>query len=140
MPEKLIRHSGNYRKLLSYQKTEVIYEMTYYFCHTYLKYGDRTIDQMVQAARSGKQNIVEGCAASSTSAKTEIKLLNVAKEVCRNCSKTISTIFTLATIGNGRRTQKNGWPCENLDVSITIQPSLWRFVALALPKPLQTWQ
>ncbi|MBQ2074478.1 MAG: four helix bundle suffix domain-containing protein [Muribaculaceae bacterium] len=79
MSEKLIRHSGNYRKLLSYQKTEVIYEMTFYFCHTYLKLGDRTIDQMVQAARSGKQNIVEGCAASATSAKTEIKLLNVAK-------------------------------------------------------------
>ncbi len=79
MPEKLIRHSGDYRKLLSYQKAEVIYEMTYYFCHTYLKRGDRTIDQMVQAARSGKQNIVEGCAASSTSAKTEIKLINVAK-------------------------------------------------------------
>jgi len=79
MPEKLIRHSGNYRKLLSYQKTEVIYEMTYYFCQTYLQKGDRTIDQMVQAARSGKQNIIEGCAASATSAKTEIKLINVAK-------------------------------------------------------------
>ena len=79
MPEKLIRHSGNYRKLLSYQKTEVIFEMTYYFCHTYLQKGDRTIDQMVQAARSGKQNIIEGCAASATSAKTEIKLVNVAK-------------------------------------------------------------
>lgn len=79
MPEQLIRHSGNYRNLLSYQKTEVIYEMTYYFCHTYLQKGDRTIDQMVQAARSGKQNIVEGCAASATSAKTEIKLINVAK-------------------------------------------------------------
>lgn len=77
--EKLIRHSGNYRKLLSYQKTEVIFEMTYYFCHTYLQKGDRTIDQMVQAARSGKQNIIEGCAASATSAKTEIKLVNVAK-------------------------------------------------------------
>ena len=63
--EKLIRHSGNYRKLLSYQKTEVIFEMTYYFCHTYLQKGDRTIDQMVQAARSGKQNIIEGCAASA---------------------------------------------------------------------------
>lgn len=79
MPEKLIRHSGNYRKLLSYQKTEVIYEMTYYFCHNYLQKGDRTVDQMVQAARSGKQNIIEGCAASATSAKTEIKLVNVAK-------------------------------------------------------------
>lgn len=79
MPEKLIRHSGNYRKLLSYQKSEVIFEMTYYFCHNYLKKGDRTVDQMVQAARSGKQNIIEGCAASTTSAKTEIKLVNVAK-------------------------------------------------------------
>ena len=79
MPEKLIRHSGNYRKLLSYQKSEVIFEMTYYFCHNYLKKGDRTADQMVQAARSGKQNIIEGCAASTTSAKTEIKLVNVAK-------------------------------------------------------------
>ena len=79
MQEKLIRPTGNYRKLLSYQKTEVIYEMTYYFCQHYLQHGDRTIDQMVQAARSGKQNIIEGCAASATSAKTEIKLLNVAK-------------------------------------------------------------
>lgn len=77
--EKLIRPSGNYRKLLSYQKTEVIYEMTFYFCNTYLQKGDRTVDQMVQAARSGKQNIIEGSAASSTSAKTEIKLVNVAK-------------------------------------------------------------
>ena len=77
--EKLIRPSGNYRKLLSYQKTEVIYEMTFYFCSNYLQKGDRTIDQMVQAARSGKQNIIEGCAASATSAKTEIKLVNVAK-------------------------------------------------------------
>lgn len=79
MTEKLIRHNGNYRKLLSYQKAEVIYEMTYYFCHHFLQRGDRTIDQMIQAARSGKQNIIEGCAASSTSAKTEIKLVNVAK-------------------------------------------------------------
>lgn len=80
MPEeKIIRTSGNYRKLLSYQKTEVIYEMTYYFCQHYLQKGDRTVDQMVQAARSGKQNIIEGCAASATSAKTEIKLVNVAK-------------------------------------------------------------
>ena len=77
--EKLIRPTGNYRKLLSYQKTEVIYEITFYFCSTYLQRGDRTVDQMVQAARSGKQNIIEGSAASATSAKTEIKLVNVAK-------------------------------------------------------------
>ena len=77
--ETLIPNRGNNKKLLSYQKSNVIFEMTYYFCHKYLSKGDRTIDQMVQAARSGKQNIIEGCSASSTSAKTEIKLLNVAK-------------------------------------------------------------
>lgn len=77
--QTLIPNRGNYKNLLSYQKSNVIFEMTYYFCHKYLSKGDRTIDQMVQAARSGKQNIIEGCSASSTSAKTEIKLLNVAK-------------------------------------------------------------
>ena len=79
MSEALVPHRGNYKKLLSYQKSDVIFQLTYYFCHNYLQKGDRTIDQMVQAARSGKQNIVEGCMASATSAKTEIKLLNVAK-------------------------------------------------------------
>lgn len=79
MSEDLIPQRGNYKKLLSYQKTDVIFRLTYYFCHTYLQKGDRTVDQMVQAARSGKQNIVEGCMASGTSAKTELKLLNVAK-------------------------------------------------------------
>ena len=79
MNESLIPHRGNYKKLLSYQKSDVIFQLTFYFCQHYLQRGDRTIDQMVQAARSGKQNIVEGCMASATSAKTEIKLLNVAK-------------------------------------------------------------
>ena len=79
MAEELIPHRGNYKKLLSYQKADVIFCITYYFVEHYLKRGDRTCDQMIQAARSGKQNIIEGCAASSTSAKTEIKLVNVAK-------------------------------------------------------------
>lgn len=74
-----IPQKGNYKGLLVYQKTECIYDITYYFAHTYLEKGDRTIDQMVQAARSGKQNIAEGCAASSTSRETELKLMNVAK-------------------------------------------------------------
>jgi four helix bundle suffix protein len=77
--EKLIRHTGNYKNLLSYQKTDVIYCITVQFCNKYLSKADRTFDQMVQAARSGKQNIIEGCAASATSSKTEIKLINVAK-------------------------------------------------------------
>ena len=79
MAEQLIPHNGNYKKLLSYQKADVIFQLTYDFCERFLSKGDRTIDQMVQAARSGKQNIIEGCAASTTSAKTEIKLVNVAK-------------------------------------------------------------
>ncbi|MDE6287836.1 MAG: four helix bundle suffix domain-containing protein [Muribaculaceae bacterium] len=62
-----------------FQITEIIYDITYYFTDKYLKKGDRTVDQMLQAARSGKQNIAEGSKASSTSAEMEIKLTNVAK-------------------------------------------------------------
>ena len=72
-------HHGGYRKLRVYKVTEIIYDMTYYFVHHFLEKGDRTIDQMEQAARSGKQNIVEGSMASVTSRETEIKLTNVAK-------------------------------------------------------------
>jgi four helix bundle suffix protein len=75
----LLSCSGHYKKLYTYQKAEAIFDITYYFCRQYLKRGDRTVDQMVQAARSGKQNIVEGSAASATSKETEIKLVNVAK-------------------------------------------------------------
>lgn len=70
---------GNYRELLSYQKAEVIYDLTYRFCQRFLEKRDRTIDQMVQAARSGKQNILEGSKASGTSKEMEIKLTNVAR-------------------------------------------------------------
>jgi four helix bundle suffix protein len=70
---------GNYRDLLSYQKAEVVYDLTFRFCEKFLKKGDRTIDQMVQAARSGKQNIVEASQASGTSKEMEIKLTNVAR-------------------------------------------------------------
>ncbi len=79
MSNDLIKLTGNYKSLLSYQKSDVIYQITYYFCSRYLSKGDRTVDQMIQAARSGKQNIIEGCAAAPTSSKTEIKLINVAK-------------------------------------------------------------
>ncbi|HEX7585287.1 MAG TPA: four helix bundle suffix domain-containing protein [Prolixibacteraceae bacterium] len=77
--EPLLPRTGNYRKLYTYQKAEAIYDITYFFCKNYLHRGDRTIDQMIQAARSGKQNIVEGSAASATSKETEIKLVNIAK-------------------------------------------------------------
>jgi len=79
MAENFLQQKGNYKDLLAFQKTECIYDITFYFVKNYLKSNDRTVDQMIQAARSGKQNIAEGCAASTTSSETEIKLINVAK-------------------------------------------------------------
>lgn len=70
---------GHYRELLSYRKAEVIYDFTVRFCEQFLAKRDRTIDQMVQAARSGKQNIAEASRASVTSKETELKLTNVAR-------------------------------------------------------------
>lgn len=63
MPETFLPPKGNYRSLIVFQKAQCIYDITYYFAHTHLAKGDRTIDQMIQAARSGRQNIAEGSAA-----------------------------------------------------------------------------
>lgn len=79
MQRNLVPNRGNYRTLICYRKAEVIYDITYYFAHNFLDKKDRTIDQMVQAARSGKQNIVEGYESGATSVETELKLINVAK-------------------------------------------------------------
>jgi four helix bundle suffix protein len=70
---------GHYKKLISYQKAEIVYDITYSFCKRFLSKPDRTVDQMIHAARSGKQNIAEGSAASGTSKETELKLTNVAR-------------------------------------------------------------
>ena len=70
---------GDYRTLLSFQKAEVVYDLTFRFCHKFLARGDRTVDQMVQAARSGKKNILEGSKAGLTSKEMEIKLTGVAR-------------------------------------------------------------
>lgn len=70
---------GHYKNLRVYKVTEMIYDITFYFTQHYLNKGDRTVDQMVQAARSGKQNIAEGNRAGKTSTESEIKLTNVAK-------------------------------------------------------------
>ncbi len=79
MSEEIIIPHGNYQELESYQNCVVIYDATQIFCHRFLKSGDRTSDQMIQAARSGKQNIVEGCMASGVSTETEIRLVGVAR-------------------------------------------------------------
>ena len=70
---------GDYQTLLSFQKAEVVYDITFRFAHKYLSKGDRTVDQMIQSARSGKQNILEGSKAATTSKETEIKLTNVGR-------------------------------------------------------------
>jgi four helix bundle suffix protein len=79
MTEGFIPKHGGYQKLLSYQKAEIVFDATVYFCDHFIDRHSRTHDQMVQAARSGKQNIIEGSMASGTSKETEIKLTNVAR-------------------------------------------------------------
>ncbi len=75
----IIPPRGDYQTLLSYQKAEVIYDLTFRFAHKYLAKGDRTVDQMIQSARSGKQNILEGSKAALTSKETELKLTSVGR-------------------------------------------------------------
>ena len=77
--EGFIPLHGGYRNLITYQKAEVIYDGTVYFTNRFFKKYDRTTDQMVQAARSGKQNIAEASVVSGTSKEGEIKLTNVAR-------------------------------------------------------------
>jgi four helix bundle suffix protein len=77
--EGFIPAHGGYEELLSFRKARILYDATVFFCGRYLEKRDRTRDQMTQAARSGKQNIVEGSQVSGTSKEGEVKLLNVAR-------------------------------------------------------------
>ena len=74
-----LRPSGGYRNLHSFQAATVIYDATASFCNRFVNSRSRTRDQMVQAARSGRQNIAEGSRASATSSQTELRLVNVAR-------------------------------------------------------------
>ena len=78
-PERLLPPRGDYQTLLSFQKAELVYDITFRFANKWLGKGDRTVDQMIQSARSGKKNILEGSKAGLTSKETEIKLTNVAR-------------------------------------------------------------
>jgi len=77
--KRFIPPHGGYENLLSFQKARIVYDGTVWSCEHFLNKRDRTYDQMIQAARSGKQNILEGSKASGTSKETEIKLTNVAR-------------------------------------------------------------
>jgi four helix bundle suffix protein len=74
-----LRPSGGYRETASFQTATIVYDATYWFCEKFLDPRSRTVDQMVQAARSGRQNIAEGSRASATSSQTELRLLNTAR-------------------------------------------------------------
>ena len=84
---KSITLSSNYKRLLCYQKAVVIYDLTYHFCSRFIKSSDRTCDQMIQAARSGKQNIVEGYGNLATSKEMGIKLLKVSHGTSRRLQR-----------------------------------------------------
>ncbi len=90
MSNDFLKAKGDYRQLIVYKKAECIYDLTFYFTSVYLRKGDRTVDQMVQAARSGKQNIIEGSAASATS--REINYSMWLRRVSTNCLPTMRTI------------------------------------------------
>lgn len=79
MDERLISEHGGYRNLAAYEMAEIVHDATVAFTSLYVDRRSRTVDQMVQAARSGKQNIAEGSMASGTSKKTELKLVGVAR-------------------------------------------------------------
>jgi four helix bundle suffix protein len=79
MSRHFIPPHGGYKKLLSYQRAEIVYDATVYFCDHFVDRRSRTRDQMIQAARSGKQNIAEGSMAAATSKEMELKLTSVAR-------------------------------------------------------------
>lgn len=82
---QLIPPHGGYRDLQSYRMAEIVFDATMAFCDRFIYRRSRTHDQMVQAARSGKQNIAEGSMASGTSKKTELKLIGGQGQAWRNC-------------------------------------------------------
>lgn len=76
---KRLRPSGGYRSTASFQTATLVYDATYWFCEKFVDSRSRTVDQMVQAARSGRQNIAEGSRAAASSSQTELRLMNVAR-------------------------------------------------------------
>jgi four helix bundle protein len=126
---------GQYQELPSYQKAEVVYDLTFHFCERFLKRGDRTIDQMIQAARSGKRNIAEGSQASGGSKEMEIKLVNVARASLEELMVDYQDFLRVRGGASGLRIPRK----PNTSASLaTRNPSPMRFTAnsakLAQPK------
>jgi hypothetical protein len=128
---KKLRPSGGYRGTASFQTTTIIYDATYWFCDKFLDPRSRMADQMVQAARSGRQNIAEGSRASATSSQTELRLLNVARSSLEE--------LLAATVNN---LPQPGWPNGRkkeilLQISRTVQIRLIEFPSV--PDAARLW-
>jgi four helix bundle protein len=100
---KLIPRHGGYRELKSYQNAEIVYDGTVKFCDKFVDRRSRTHDQMVQAARSGKQNIAEGSMASGTSKKTELKLVGVARASLEELLLDFEDFLDSGSLHSGRK-------------------------------------
>ncbi|MDP3468400.1 MAG: four helix bundle suffix domain-containing protein [Daejeonella sp.] len=156
--EGFIPKHGGYRNLITYQKSEIIYDGTIYFTKRFFTRYDRTIDQMVQAARSGKQNIVEASMASGTSKEMEIKLTNVARasleelridyedylrsnkqEIWDKEHKYVARLRELNKIPNPNyETFKKGIENENPEICANVMIGLIRLVSYLLNKQIKS--
>lgn len=110
----LISPHGGYRNLKSYQTAEIIYDATVIFCDNFIGKQSRTHDQMVQAARSGKQNIAEGSMASGTSKKTELKLIGIARASLKICCLITMIFCDKKGYCSGRKTTRRRRLSESL--------------------------
>ena len=132
----LISPNGDVKTLLTFRKAVIIYDLTFHFAHSFLSKGDRTIDQMIQAARSGKQNIAEGSAAGITSMETAIKLTNVAKA---SFLELLLDYEDFLRVRNFRQWEKDSEEVRFLRKKTTdpAVPDQW-FVDLAKTRPAET--
>jgi four helix bundle suffix protein len=124
---------GGYRNLLSYQKSELIYDLTYRFCERFLRKGDRTVDQMIQAARSGKQNIAEGSQASGTSTETELKLTNVARASLEELLIDYENFLRTRNLALWPKDSREARYVRRLGTQSPVQPDTWRQLADTRP-------
>ena len=111
-PSRIIPPHGGYRDLKSYQMSEIVYDATVAFCDRFIDRRSRTHDQMVQAARSGKQNIAEGSMTSGTSKKSELKLIGVARASLRSCCSIFRIICASMGCPFGERNTRIRGKCE----------------------------
>lgn len=102
--DHLLPRHGGYRHLKSFQVAQLVYDVTVRFCDRYVDRFSRTRDQMVQAARSGVQNIAEGSQTSATSKKSELRLTTVSRVSLESTKSTLSTLATSALAANATLT------------------------------------